>query len=200
VISTVALVLEVAFVAVAFGWRSWVQYRRTGDAGFRAFSRNASGLERVAGVLFVAGTVACLLAPLAGVLGWLPTSPATAVARRLGLTLMVGGFAVTIAAQLQMGDSWRIGVDPGERTGLVDRGLFAWVRNPIFSGMLLGSLGLMLAVPGFLSFTGFLMLAAAVEMQVRRIEEPYLLGAHGDAYRVYARRVGRFVPGVGRLA
>jgi protein-S-isoprenylcysteine O-methyltransferase Ste14 len=198
--SAVALALYLAFVAVAFGWRSWVQYRRTGDAGFRGFSRNATPLERAAGVLFVAGAAACLLAPLADVLGWLPANPATPVARRLGLALMVGGFAVTVAAQLQMGDSWRIGVDPGERTGLVDGGLFARVRNPIFSGMLLGSLGLVLAVPGALSIAGFMTLVIAIEMQVRRIEEPYLLQSHGETYRAYARRVGRFVPGVGRLA
>jgi len=34
---------------------------------------------------------------------------------------------------------------------------------------------------------------------VRAVEEPYLLDTHGDAYRGYATRVGRFLPGVGRL-
>lgn len=38
-----------------------------------------------------------------------------------------------------------------------------------------------------------------IEAQVRGVEEPYLLEAHGDRYRRYAARVGRFVPGVGRL-
>jgi protein-S-isoprenylcysteine O-methyltransferase Ste14 len=37
-------------------------------------------------------------------------------------------------------------------------------------------------------------------LQVRAVEEPYLLSVHGDAYATYAARVGRFVPGVGRLA
>ena len=40
----------------------------------------------------------------------------------------------------------------------------------------------------------------ALEIQVRLVEEPYLLRQHGDAYRNYAARVGRFVPGLGRLA
>ena len=42
-------------------------------------------------------------------------------------------------------------------------------------------------------------LLAALELQVRVVEEPHLLRAHGGAYASYAARVGRFVPGVGRL-
>jgi protein-S-isoprenylcysteine O-methyltransferase Ste14 len=40
---------------------------------------------------------------------------------------------------------------------------------------------------------------AGLEIQVRLVEEPYLIRVHGDAYRTYAARTGRFVPGVGRL-
>jgi protein-S-isoprenylcysteine O-methyltransferase Ste14 len=31
------------------------------------------------------------------------------------------------------------------------------------------------------------------------LEEAYLTRTYGDAYRDYARRVGRFVPGIGKL-
>ena len=41
--------------------------------------------------------------------------------------------------------------------------------------------------------------AAAVQLQVRVVEEPYLLATHGKTYAAYAARVGRFVPGAGRL-
>jgi protein-S-isoprenylcysteine O-methyltransferase Ste14 len=44
-----------------------------------------------------------------------------------------------------------------------------------------------------------LVVALGMELHVRRVEEPYLHWAHGDAYRDYAARVGRFVPGVGRI-
>ncbi|MBB4934751.1 protein-S-isoprenylcysteine O-methyltransferase Ste14 [Lipingzhangella halophila] len=43
-------------------------------------------------------------------------------------------------------------------------------------------------------------LIAAVQLQVRTIEEPYLLRTHGHAYRTYAVRTGRFLPGLGRLS
>ena len=38
---------------------------------------------------------------------------------------------------------------------------------------------------------------AGIELEVRFVEEPYLLSAHGAAY-AYTARVGRFPPGVGR--
>lgn len=98
-----------------------------------------------------------------------------------------------------MGDQWRIGVDPAERTQLVTAGPFALVRNPIFSGMLPTSLGLALMVPNVVALAGLAALLAALELQVRVVEEPYLLDVHGDRYADYAARVGRFVPGVGRM-
>lgn len=197
--SALALVLYVAFVAVAFGWRSWLQYRRTGDAGFRGFQPGAPPLERAAATLFVVGAGDCLLAPLGDLLGFLPAVGVSPTVHAVGFVLMVAGFALTVAAQLQMGDAWRIGVDPAERTALVAHGLFAHVRNPIFTSMLLASLGLVLAVPNVLAVAGFLALVVAIQLQVRRIEEPHLTAAHGEAYRTYARHVGRFLPGLGRL-
>jgi hypothetical protein len=42
-------------------------------------------------------------------------------------------------------------------------------------------------------------LVAAVQLQVRAVEEPHLRATHGDAYAAYAARTGRFVPRIGRL-
>ena len=198
----VALVLYLCFLAIAFGWRSWRQYRRTGDIGFRGFDRSAGSSERLAGALFSLALVATLFAPIAALHGW---APVLVVLDRLpvhvvGLLLSTAGIALTLAAQLQMGDSWRIGVDPGERTALVRGGLFAQVRNPIFSGMLAATLGLVGLVPSPLAAGAWLLLWGAIELQVRRVEEPHLAMAHGAAYAEYARRVGRFFPGLGRMS
>jgi protein-S-isoprenylcysteine O-methyltransferase Ste14 len=47
--------------------------------------------------------------------------------------------------------------------------------------------------------TRLVLAIAALELQVRRVEEPYLLGKHGAAYRSYTASVGQFIPGVGLI-
>ena len=97
-----------------------------------------------------------------------------------------------------MGDSWRIGVDPSETTTLVRTGVFGRVRNPIFTAMITFGFGIALVTPNVVAIVGFVLLVATIELQVRVVEEPYLLTVHGDAYRDYLANVGRFLPGVGR--
>jgi protein-S-isoprenylcysteine O-methyltransferase Ste14 len=98
-----------------------------------------------------------------------------------------------------MGASWRIGVDPAERTALVTEGVFRLARNPIFTAMVVAQLGVVLMVLTWVSAASLAALVAAVQLQVRTVEEPYLSTVHGPAYTAYAASTGRFVPGVGRL-
>jgi protein-S-isoprenylcysteine O-methyltransferase Ste14 len=90
-------------------------------------------------------------------------------------------------------------VDPTEETALVSGGLFRWVRNPIFTSMLLLLAGLALIAPAAPSVASFFVALAGLELQVRLVEEPYVSRVHGEAYRAYAARVGRFLPCIGRL-
>jgi protein-S-isoprenylcysteine O-methyltransferase Ste14 len=196
--ATVALLLEVVFFALAFGWRSWVQWRRTGSTGFIRPRRGASTAELLGSSGFVLALVLLVAAPLADLAGMariavLDTSWAAAA----GVAFGVGGVALTLVAQLAMGDSWRIGVDPAARTDLVTDGAFSSVRNPIFTAMIVATVGLVLLVPNPVSAAALLVLVAALEVQVRMVEEPYLSTIHGPAYDVYRSSAGRFVPGVG---
>lgn len=196
-----ALAVFVAYLALAFGVRSVLQRRRTGSAGFHGISGRPGSAEWAGGVLFVVALLLGLAAPildLAGVLAPVSALDGTA-GHVLGLVLAAGGVVTTLASQVTMGTSWRIGVDAGERTTLVTSGPFALVRNPFFSGTGLVALSLVLMVPNAVAIVALLALVAAVELQVRVVEEPYLLEAQGSGYRDYAARVGRFVPGVGRL-
>lgn len=52
-------------------------------------------------------------------------------------------------------------------------------------------------VPNPVSLLGLALVAVAVELQLRVVEEPYLSQVHGGAYSTYSARVGRFVPMAG---
>jgi len=194
----IAIGLEVMFFASAFGWRSWVQWRRTGSTGFIRPRRGASPAELVGSAGFVLALVLLVATPLADAAGMARFAALNAVwAGVLGTVLGVAGVALTLVAQLAMGDSWRIGVDASERTDLVTTGVFARVRNPIFTAMLIATGGLVLLVPNPVSVAALVVLAAALEVQVRFVEEPYLTRTHGAAYERYRATTGRFLPTLG---
>lgn len=187
----VVVLLEIVFVGWALVWRSVQQRRRTGSSGFVAL-RERGVPARLAALSMVAGVVG-----LATGTGVAADSPAWTVVAGTGVALMAAGLALTVAAQQQMGRSWRIGVDPDERTELVTAGLFGHVRNPIFTAMIVFAFGVALAVPNAWSVVGAALLTAGIVLQVLRVEEPYLRRVHGGAYERYVRGAGRFLPRLG---
>lgn len=195
----VALVLVTIFAALGFGWRSWEQHRRTGSTGFKGVSGRFGSLEWFAGAGFVVASAVASVAPVLQLID--VVSPLRALdapwIQGCGVAIAVTGIVATVYAQLGMGDSWRIGVDPNETTTLVRTGVFGKVRNPIFTAMIVFGLGIALVTPNLVAITGFALLVLTIEAQVRFVEEPYLLSVHGNAYRDYLAEVGRFIPRVG---
>ena len=195
-----ALTLYLLWASLAFGWRTIDQRRRTGDSGLRLHAQPNTP-QWWAKIGFGIAILVGLAAPIAAVAGldnidaldatWLYVA---------GIAVTAVGIVLTVIAQYTMGESWRIGVDPNERTKLVTNGTFQLARNPIFTAMLITAAGLTLIIPSIVSIVGLAALIAALEVQVRLVEEPYLLQTHGDTYRDYAHLVGRFAPGVGRIA
>lgn len=197
--AVLTLALYGLYAAIAFGLRTLLQWRRTGDGGFRGISGPASSLEWWAGVLFVLAIVTGVLGPVLDLVGLGPVALLDHRAVALtGAGLAVAGIAATFFAQVQMGSAWRIGVDHDERTELVTSGVFGWVRNPIFTAMLVTGAGLALMVPNAVALVGWVSLVVAVELQVRVVEEPYLRQLHGAPFERYLATVGRFLPWVGR--
>jgi protein-S-isoprenylcysteine O-methyltransferase Ste14 len=196
-----ALVLWAAFGLLAIGGRVLIHRSRTGASGVHGISDASRPVEWVGGALFVGGIAVAVLGPTLELAESI--EPIEALDRAgiqfAGLVFFGLGLTLTLLAQGAMGASWRIGVDPHERTGLVTGGLFGVVRNPIYSGMIPAIIGLALVSPTVLSLAGAFAVIVGIEIQVRAVEEPHLLRSHGDAYGAYAGRVGRFVPGLGKL-
>jgi protein-S-isoprenylcysteine O-methyltransferase Ste14 len=195
------ILLWLSYLAISLGLRILIQLRMTGHSGFVLLRASSSKLQLIASALFVSSLAAGFASPLLahtlpGHSLWQPWGmPPLAIA--LGGVFYVAGVSVALAAQLTLGRSWRIGVDANERTELVMRGAFRVVRNPVFSALLLTSVGLALLCSTPLAWLACSAQLVALELQVRGVEEPYLARVHGEAYRAYLARVGRFVPGIG---
>jgi protein-S-isoprenylcysteine O-methyltransferase Ste14 len=197
----VPLVGILLLFAIAGFWRPWLQRRRTGRSGvflFRTGSLAHKVRDAGAVVLFtllLAHAVVAVVRP--DKLSPLVTGPAAEVLSAAGAVLMLGGLVLLVTAQLHLGASWRIGIDERARPGLVTGGLYGRSRNPIFLGLILFVTGYALLLPTPLSLLAFAAFSIGVRQQVSA-EEEYLARTYGDAYRNYARRVGRFVPGIGK--
>jgi len=204
VASALPLIAVLAFYGLGFGWRTWVQLRRYGSSGIVLFRSGRPG-QHLREALFVVLAVALLAeAALAAVAprrlpGLVPLAPATAaVLRATGTVMVLGATALMLAAQLDLGASWRVGIDEGARPGLVTGGLYRYSRNPIYVAMLAALLGFALLLPSWISLGLLIGAGLGIRRHVRD-EEAYLARTYGEEYRRYAARVGRFVPGVGRL-
>jgi protein-S-isoprenylcysteine O-methyltransferase Ste14 len=195
-----AVGLLVVYLVFAFGVRVAVALRTTGRTGIAGLG-GAPPLELLGGGLFGAAVAMGAANPvlvLADVLEPIEDLE-TGALRAIGFACCSLGIAGTFLAQMAMGASWRIGVDESERTDLVTGGVFALCRNPIYTFMVIAWVGFALLVPTWLSLATIAVAIVGLEVQVRLVEEPHLLRTHGEPYRAWASRVGRFVPGLGRL-
>lgn len=95
-------------------------------------------------------------------------------------------------AQLQMKESWRIGIDKKNKTELVTHGLFQFSRNPIFLGIIIADIGFLFVIPNAISFLILALSFVAIQTHIR-LEESFLKKSFGRAYWEYCERVGRWV-------
>ncbi len=187
----VPLVGIAVFFAVGLWWRPWLHQRRYGSSGlfmFRSGRRSQDVRDALALVLILALVVQAAVSPS------LISSPAWRV---LGLLLLLGGIILLVVGQLALGASWRVGIEEGAKPGLVTDGIYRWSRNPIFLAFLAAVAGYAVLLPTPLSFLLWAAFYAGVRAQIRS-EEEYLLRTYGEAFRAYARGVGRLILGVGR--
>jgi protein-S-isoprenylcysteine O-methyltransferase Ste14 len=194
------LAAMLVFYGVALVGRALLQRLRFGSSGLVAGRSLPEMMLLLPGVGMLVEAVLAATAPSALAntelsstvfeLSWL---------RPLGLTIALIALVLTVWAQLQMGASWRVGIDTHTRPGLITGGLFRLSRNPIYDGLLLAVMGFVALLPNWLSVGMLLLSVISIRLQVRR-EERFLLDSYGDDYRRYASRVGRFVPGLGLLA
>ena len=177
--------------------RSVIHRRRTGRSAW-VVRKARTRAERLRSLAFTLVLLVAWVQTARAALGRIEIAPWPWL-RALGIALALLGALLMFAAQLELGDSWRVGIEPGARPGLVERGMYRWSRNPIFLWMLVSWIGLALLLFDPLLGICVATMFPGVRAQVLA-EERWLLETYGEPYRAYAARVGRFVPGLGLTA
>ncbi len=115
----------------------------------------------------------------------------------VGLTLIALGAILAVMAGTGLGRALTPTPVPRAGAELTTTGMYGLVRHPLYTGLLLLGVGLVVigaSVLHVLAWVALLVLLAAKA----RVEEWMLLERY-DEYAQYAARVGRLVPGIGRI-
>ena len=185
---------------MAFYWArvlrlAWKEKRRTGHAA-NLFPPEPLG--RALRIIWFPTIALWILLPLLAALlpqSWPPLHPlyANPIVAWSALVIALAAFVATLICWKKMGKSWRMGINPDDKTQLVISGPYAYLRHPIYA---LSSL-LMLCTMAILPSPAMLIVGVThillLQWEARR-EEKYLTALHGPTYGDYAAKTGRFVP------
>ena len=134
-------------------------------------------------------------------LGWIPAARALSPPMQswmcaLGALLYFPGMCLTVWGRLVLGrnylPSMLIGVRLFQNQQLITTGPFAFVRHPMYLGLILATLG---SVPLYLTWTtiGFAVCAPFLLLRARN-EERALAAEFGEHWQQYRRRVPMIIP------
>lgn len=114
-------------------------------------------------------------------------------------TVVLGAAGVLLAGLglVGLGPALTASPIPRENAPLVTGGVYGLVRNPIYTGLMVGGAGLALLGASVWHIVAWVLLVLLL-LSKTRWEERMLLAEHPE-FAEYARRVGRFLPGIGRL-
>ena len=124
---------------------------------------------------------------------WPVNAGVLAVAIALGLV----GAAAAVLGVVGLGSALTASPIPREHAPLVTSGVYALVRSPIYTGLMTGGLGLLLFGASVWHIGAWVALIILLSVKARW-EERMLMAEHPE-YAEYGARVGRFLPGLGRM-
>lgn len=152
--------------------------------------KGAKGEWYVAIQVILFGLVAFGPPTLPGWPGW--GNPLGTFALVAGLFLGGVGGLLALGGVFSLGSNLTAVPHPKEDAHMVAHGAYRWVRHPIYSGLILGAVGLALLRGGWLSLLYALILFIFFDIKSRR-EEQWLREKYAD-YAAYQQRVRKLIP------
>ncbi|MBM3505928.1 MAG: isoprenylcysteine carboxylmethyltransferase family protein [Alphaproteobacteria bacterium] len=175
-------------------WALWGVSWLAGLRGNKPAVRRETAMQRHAHVVPMV---------LAGALVAVPQLPFGVLDDRVlprNLTGLAGGTGLALAgllwcawARVSLGRNWSGSVTIKADHQLVTTGPYAWLRHPIYAGLLLAFLGSALALGEWSGVLAFMICLFALWAKWRR-EDAWLAAAFGETYAQYRQRVPTLIP------
>lgn len=171
----------------------WEVLKRRGDSPTKPTQKSETTLLTRLVKLFKVAVLAGIVLQTLFLPDFPPITGDPVPLRLFGAIIYVAGLATAIAGRLQLGKNWANLEDYQvmSNQSLVTRGVYGYVRHPIYAGDMLLLLGLELALNSWL-FLGIIPLLLVVIRQVKA-EERILSQAFPD-YGDYCQRTKMFIP------
>ena len=113
-----------------------------------------------------------------------------------GAVCFVIGLWLLYRSHADLGTNWSITLEVREQHHLVTQGVYRRIRHPMYSALVLYSIGQVFVIPNWIAGPSNL-IAFAVLLALRiRKEERMMVEHFGDQYAAYSARTKRLVPGV----
>jgi protein-S-isoprenylcysteine O-methyltransferase Ste14 len=147
-----------------------------------------------AGVLWRIAVLALAVILSQGVArGWIPRpAPFPYGVRLAGVALTALGIGFSIWARMTLGSNWGMPMTLREKPELITGGPYAFVRHPIYTGIIFAMLGTGLTVGAWWFFV--LLIAFGYFLISAHREEKDMLQNFPDAYPAYRARTKRLIP------
>jgi protein-S-isoprenylcysteine O-methyltransferase Ste14 len=175
-------------------WVAWCVYWLVAARGVKDNRRQESPGSRAAHILPLIVAAALL---------WLPTLPGGFLCGRLwprsmgayftGVALLAAGLGFSVWARVHLGRNWSGIVTLKDKHELIRSGPYAWVRHPIYTGLLLGFVGSAIARDEWRGVLAVVIVHVALWRKLR-LEERWMVETFGDAYRRYRAEVPALIP------
>jgi protein-S-isoprenylcysteine O-methyltransferase Ste14 len=169
--------------------------RRTSRGNPSTF-RQMDGLERTLLGIVAIGTM--LLPVLYLATPWLAFADYTLppAAPWCGAALMAAGLWLFYRAHADLGRNWSVTLELREGHQLITRGVYRYIRHPMYASIFLFSVAQGLLLANWLAGWGALVTFAVLYLIRTPREERMMCEAFGDQYRAYMRQTGRLWPRV----
>ena len=175
-------------------WLAWATYWLVSSVRIKAAVRRESTASRLAHIipLLVGGVL----------IGWpdmpwdtlnLRLWPHSLTAYWIGVTLLIAGLAFAVWARVHLGRNWSGSVTVKEGHELIRSGPYAYVRHPIYTGLITAVLGTAVVSGTVRAALGVVIVSVSL-LRKLRTEEGFMRETFPGEYQRYSAQVPALIP------